>query len=69
MSITSTKSTQLPPAFNAHQKLESAPNQRYMLIHSTEGSSARKRLIINADCQSHRTLLHQDGVDLHNQTM
>ena len=65
ISITSTKSTQLPSTFNAYQKLESAPNQRCMVIHSSEGSSARKRLVVNVNCQSHRTLQHQDRADLH----
>ena len=69
ISVTSTKSTQLPPAFDAYQKLESAPNQRCMVIHSSEGSSARKRLIVNVDCQSHRTLQHQDRADRHNHAM
>lgn len=69
ISITSTKSTQPPPAFNAYQKLESAPNQRCVVINSGEGSSARKRLVINVNCQSHRTLQHQDRADLHNEAM
>lgn len=54
-------SSKLPPAFNAYQKLESAPNQRCLVIHSSEGSSARKRLVVNVNCQSHRTLQHQIG--------
>ena len=63
------RAQQLPPAFNAYQKLESAPNQRCMVIHSSEGSSARKRLVFNVDYQSHRTLPHQDRTDLHNQAL
>ena len=66
ISVTSTKSTQLPPAFDAYQKLESAPNQRCMVIHSSEGSSARKRLIVNVNCQSHSILQGQSKADLHN---
>ena len=57
------------PAFNAYQKLESALSQRCMVIHSSEGSSARKRLVVNVNCQSHGTLQHQDRADLHNQAM
>lgn len=69
ISITSTKSTQLPPAFNTYQKLESALNQHCMVIHSSEGSSARKRLVVNVNCQSHRTLRSQDRADLHNEAV
>ena len=40
-----------------------------MVIHSSEGSSARKRLVVNVNCQLHRTLQHQDRADLHNQAI
>jgi len=59
--IPAAERSELPPAFNAYQKLESAPNQRCLVIHSSEGSSARKRLVVNVNCQSHRTLQHQIG--------
>ena len=40
-----------------------------MVIHSSEGSSARKRLVVNVNCQSHSNLQHQDRADLHNREM
>lgn len=69
ISVTSTKSTQLPSTFDARQKLESTPNQRCMVIRSSEGSSARKQLVVNVNYQSHRTLQHQDRADRHNHAM
>jgi hypothetical protein len=40
-----------------------------MVIHSSEGSSARKQLVVNVNYQSHRTLQHQDMADLQNQAL
>jgi len=57
---------ELPSTFDANQKLDSAPNQRYMVIHSGEGSSARKRLVVNVNYQSHSILQSQGKADLHN---
>ena len=41
-------------------------NHRGLILNSSEGSSARKRLVVNVNCQSHRTLRSQDRADLHN---
>jgi len=37
-----------------------------MVIHSGEGSSARKRLVVNVNYQSHSILQSQGKADLHN---
>ena len=44
-------------------------NHRGSILKSSEGSSARKRLVVNVNCQSHRTLQYQDRANLHNQPM
>lgn len=42
------------------------PNHRGSILNSSEGSSARKRLIVNVNCHSHSILRSQGKADLHN---
>ena len=69
ISVASRKSTQLPSTFDAHQKFEGVLNKLGSVPESSEGYRARKRLVININCQSHRTLQHQDRADRHNHAM
>ena len=66
ISITSTKSTQLPSSFDAHQKLNSTLNRHGSILYTSEGWSARKQLIFNPVVIRTEHVRHQDMADLHN---